>query len=495
MHISRRTFLKTAGTGAAIAAAGAVKWAGVHPAKAAPDSPELHVLNRATWGIMPADVREIQERGIEGWLDWQLDWRAIPDPAVDQYLSRKPILNADARGIARAIDRDYGSVHEALLWGRVYRAAYSSRQLYERAVEFWTDHFNIPSPDLLMEKIVNDRDVIRVHALGKFRDLLLASAMSPAMLIYLDNIYSSAEYPNENYSRELMELHTLGVDGGYTEDDVKAVARALTGWGIRDGWPGRFYFDTNVHDYEEKTVLGRTFAAGRGIEEGLELIDYLAMHPSTARFIATKLLRFFVTDDPPQSFIDSTAQVFINTETDIAATIRHIFTSAEFYQFAGVKFRRPMEIMAASLRVLSPALDVSDPEWLLWELQPMGHMPYHWYPPDGYPHHAAPWLNSGALLARWNFAFNLARSDEGWYEGVSFNRDLFAPDASTVGEWVDAAAQQILAAPLTGADRDALIEFVSDGAGESFEIWGEWREWKTSSLVGLLLSSPYFQWM
>jgi uncharacterized protein (DUF1800 family) len=187
--------------------------------------------------------------------------------------------------------------------------------------------------------------------------------------------------------------------------------------------------------------------------------------------------------------------VFIDTQTDIAATIRHIFTSAEFYQFIGAKFRRPLEIVAASLRVLSPALDVSDPEWLLWELQPMGHMPYHWYPPDGYPHRAAPWLNSGALLARWNFAFNLARSDEGWYEGVSFNRDMFAPDAANVGEWVDAAAQQIFAAPLTGPDRDALIEFVSDGAGETFEIWGEWREWKTSSLVGLLLSSPYFQWI
>src|SRR5687768_12527679 len=116
MHISRRTFLKAAGTSAAAAAAGAVHWVGVHPAKAAADSPELHVLNRATWGIAPADVREIQERSIEGWLDWQLDWLNIPDPAVDQYLSRKPILNADARGIARAIDRDYGSVHEALLW-------------------------------------------------------------------------------------------------------------------------------------------------------------------------------------------------------------------------------------------------------------------------------------------------------------------------------------------------------------------------------------------
>ncbi|MBK8139119.1 MAG: DUF1800 domain-containing protein [Chloroflexi bacterium] len=495
MRISRRTFLKSSGASAAALAAGSVTWLGAHPAKAAPNSPELHVLNRATWGITPADIAEIQARGIEGWLDWQLDFENIADPEVGKYLQRKPILNSDARGIARAIDRDYGSVHEALLWGRVHRAAFSTRQLYERAVEFWTDHFNIPSPDLLMEKILDDRDVIRKHALGNFRDLLLASAMSPAMLIYLDNIFSSAENPNENYARELMELHTLGVDGGYTEQDVKNVARALTGWGIRDGWPGRFYFDLNVHDYGEKSVLGRTFPADRGIEEGLELLDFLALHPSTARHLATKLLKFFVTDEPPQSFIESTAQAYLVAEGDIGATIRHIFTSAEFYQFTGAKYRRPLDIMVASIRVLSPALDVSDPEWILWELNPLGQMPFHWYPPDGYPLAAAPWLNSGALLARWNFAFNMARSDEGWYEGVSFNRDLFIPDALTVGEWVDGAAAQILGAPLAGADRDAVIAFVGDDNGPDFEIWDEWREWKTSSLIGLLLSSPYFQWI
>src|SRR5690606_569993 len=153
--------------------------------RAAPDAPELHVLNRGTWGITPDDVSEIRQRGVEGWLDWQLDWRSISDPEVAKYLQRKPILTADARGIARAIDRDYSAVHDALLWGRVHRAAFSSRQLYERMVEFWTDHFNVPSPDLLMEKIIDDRDVIRQHALGNFRDLLLASAMSPAMLIFL----------------------------------------------------------------------------------------------------------------------------------------------------------------------------------------------------------------------------------------------------------------------------------------------------------------------
>lgn len=494
MAVSRRTFLKTAGASAAAVAAAKLGWSGVHPVKAQDSAPELHVLNRATWGITPDDIANIQSRGIEGWLDWQLDYENIPDPEVSKYLQRQPILNGDARGIARAIDRNYNAVHEALLWGRVHRAAYSSRQLYERMVEFWTDHFNIPSPDLLMEKIINDRDVIRKFALGNFRDLLLACAMSPAMLIYLDNVFSSAEYPNENYARELMELHTLGV-GNYTEQDVKGVARVLTGWGIRDGWPGRFYFDLNVHDYEAKTVLGRDFPAGRGIEEGLELLDMLALHPATARFLATKLLRFFVTDDPPQSFVDSTAQVFTDTQGDIKAVVRHIFTNAEFYQFVGQKFRRPLDVMVASLRVLTPALDVSDPEAILSELNPLGQMPFHWYPPDGYPLAAAPWLNSGGLLARWNFAFNVARADEGWYRGVSFNRDLFVPDASTVGEWVDGAAVRILGAPLVGADRAAVVDFISEGNGESFEIDGEWREWKTSSLVGLLLSSPYFQWI
>ncbi|MCC6567331.1 MAG: DUF1800 domain-containing protein [Chloroflexi bacterium] len=496
-RMDRRTFLKAMTTAAAAAAAHHFRWAGVIPVRAAQDTaagPALHILNRATWGPTPADLAAINERGIAGWLDWQLDYESIPDPAIDAFLRENAILLQSYEELSAAATVDYGNVMNRFLWGRIIRAAFSTRQLYERMVEFWTDHFNVPAADLLTEKIIDDREVIRRHALGSFRDLLHASATSPAMLIYLDNTYSYSDHPNENYGRELLELHTLGVDGGYTERDVKEVARILTGWGVSDERWGYFGFNAWAHDFRPKRALGELFDAGHGIGEGQRLLDLLAAHPSTARFIAYKLVRYFVSDDPPQSLVDSTAQVFLATDGDIKSLLRHIFTSAEFYAHPGEKLRRPLEYLTAILRVLQPHLSVVNGRWLIWSLEQFDHLPYHWAPPDGYPQVSAAWLNTSALLARWNLAFIIPRSDERWYDGLRFDQAGIFAEARTVGEYVDLAAQQFYGVPISDADRTALIEFAAEGGGPDTPVDDDWRGWKQSSLLGLMLASPYFQW-
>ena len=496
MTLSRRTFLKMTGATALTGLVAAVPWVGAHPAQAAPNRDALHVLSRATWGATPPDIALIEQLGIEAWLDGQLDWQAIPDPRMDAYLFFHPILMAAPPDIIKAVEEDYGRAYHSLVWTRLYRAAHSNRQLYERAVEFWTDHFNIPSPDILAGKILDDRTVPRTHALGRFSGLLRASATSPAMLYYLDNATSVVAHPNENYARELMELHTLGADGGYSEKDVKEVARILTGWTLdwEGEWPA-FVFNGDIHDWGEKIVLGRIFPAGRGIEEGHDLLEFLAAHPSTARFISFKLIRFFVADQPPDSLVDSTADLFARTSGHIPSLIKHIFMSAEFYEQVGTKFRRPTDLLVAMLRALRPGLSFTNSQWLLYELEPLGHVPYRWFPPNGYPHHSMAWINTGALLTRWNLAFTLARTDEGWYDGLRFDRNLMCPDATTVGEWIDQASDAILHAPLAESERGWLVDLIGEGAGERVPLTEELRLYRSSTLYGLLMSSPYFQWM
>lgn len=494
--LSRRNFLKLTGATALTGLIASAPWVGTHPTLAAPNRESLHVLSRATWGVTADDIAAIDSLGIEGWLDQQLNWRSLPDPQVESYLLQYPILRAAPLDIISSVEKDYGQAAHALLWSRVYRTVYSTRQVYERVVEFWTDHFNVPSPDILAGKILDDREVIRTHALGNFGDLLRASATSPAMLYYLDNASSQAEHPNENYARELLELHTLGVDGGYTENDIKEVARIMTGWSLdwEGEWPA-FKFNPYMHDWDKKVVMGKLFPAGRGIEEGQDLLDFLASHRSTARFIAFKLCRFFVADQPPESLVDSTAAVFERTNGHIASMVRHIFLSPEFYGHIGTKLRRPLDLMAAMLRAMRPALTLTHGQWLMWELEPLGHVPFHWFPPNGYPHHSRAWLNTGALLGRWNLAFTLARTDEGWYEGVRFDRDALCSDAQTVGEWVDQAADLFLHAPLAPAERDWLINTIGGWGGGDVPLTEELRLNRSSTLYGLMMSSPYFQWM
>lgn len=463
-------------------------------AEASRVSPEIHFLQRVGWGVRQGDLERLRAVGWEDYLAAQLEPHTLPDPLVDAFMAKNRILSADLTALREAANRDYGHLLEQVSWARVYRAVYSERGLFERMVEFWTDHFNVPIPDLLVDKLIDDREVVRVHALGRFSDLLRASAMSPAMLLYLNNASSDKAYPNENYARELLELHTLGV-GHYSEQDVKETARAFTGWTLHEGVPGRFYFDPGRHDPGEKTVLGRTLAAGRGLEDGLEVLDLLAYHPATAHHLAFKLGRFFVEDTPPERFVAATAAVFTASGGDLKAVVRHIFSTPEFWAAAGKKFRRPLEQLVASLRVLQPALtvEVAGRGELLWALEGLGHKPYSWFPPDGYPNTAAAWVSAGGLLGRWNLALLLPYASEGWLAGVTLDLDTLLPEAATVGAWLERCAAR-LNVSLEREQRAALIEFVAGTADPEVPLTRALQTDKRAALTGLLLASPQFQW-
>jgi uncharacterized protein (DUF1800 family) len=312
-------------------------------------------------------------------------------------------------------------VNQELIDSRVYRALYSNRQLEEVLVDFWLNHFNVfngkgPARMLLTSY---ERDAIRPNVFGHFRDLVLATARHPAMLYYLDNWQSQAprdDLPgqpanvrrpglNENYGRELMELHTLGVNGGYTQDDVIAVARAFTGWTIYD--PNRiaeFQFNPAMHDRKEKTVLGHTIPAGGGELEGLRVIDILARHPSTAKFISTKLAQRFVADAPPQSLVDRMAATFTATDGDLRAVVETMVTSREFLSEGAwqAKLKSPFEMVLSAARGVGA--DVTDPTALAQRIADLGQPLYGKAEPTGYSTTADAWANSAGFLGRINFA-------------------------------------------------------------------------------------------
>ncbi len=499
MTLNRRDFMKMSGlTALSIGLASRIQWSGTRTVQAAQSltSDHLHILHRTTWGASAQDIQRIQEMGIEGYIDWQLNPEMIPDPRIDAFVADEyPRLNYGFRELAAVTQEDYGATYFAAIYGRFYRAAYSERQLYEMVVEFWNDHFNVPNHDLVVEKMIDDREVIRRHALGKFRNMLFASAQSRAMLYYLDQAWSYAEHPNENYAREVMELHTLGVSGGYTEDDVKALARILTGWTVRNDWndsESGFYFDGEVHDWDEKVFLGRSFPAGRGIEEGLEALDMLATHPSTAAYIARKLVRRFVADDPPQALIDRVAQNFQDTGGDIRSMMRMILLSDEFMAARMQRFKRPIHFMVSILRAFGDKFVTYDPNWWVWSTEALGQMPYAWGPPNGYPDVSAAWISTSTLLERWNLGFAMPMAVEDWWEGGHLDMDTLVPHAQTAGELVDNVSKVVLGGDLPQDDRAQLIGFVTGGDDRVLEDWE--RADKIQAVMGLLFNSPYFQW-
>jgi uncharacterized protein (DUF1800 family) len=317
---------------------------------------------------------------------------------------------------------------DALQAQKLLRAALSDRQLEEVLTDFWFNHFNVDARKIEDYPVVAayEQAAIRPHVLGKFRDLLGATAKSPAMLFYLDNWLSSAPPPppkprgrvaaparpspagrglNENYAREIMELHTLGVDGGYTQRDVVEVARSFTGWTMRKPHEATgFEFNEKMHDRGEKHVLGHRIKAGRGIEDGEQVLDILARHPSTARFIATKLVRRFVADDPPAALVDRTARTFRRTDGDLREVVRTILTSPEFLAASAerTKVKTPFEFVVSALR--ATGADITTARVFVGSVATLGEPLFLCQPPTGDLDRASQWLNTGTLIARLNFA-------------------------------------------------------------------------------------------
>jgi len=355
-------------------------------------------------------------------------------------------------------------------------------------VGFWTDHLNIDldKSDCIYFKPWDDREVIRKHALGSFPALIRASATSPAMLVYLDGIANKKgkpeDIPNENYARELMELHTLGVHGGYTQQDVLEVARCLTGWRIRKKWRrGTVYFDPQRHDNGRKQLLGKIVPAGGGIKDVDRVVEIVCAHPATARFIASKLVRRFVSESPPASLIDRVAAEFSRTKGQIKPLVRMILTSQEFAGARGIKIKRPFRFIVSGLRAL--AADTHARRSLADYLDRLGQQPFGYPTPDGYPDEGDAWL--GTLLWRWNFGFELAGGRIG---GVKLPRGKLARGLGRKN-----------AAELTPQDLVAHLigRTASEAEGRTLGLFAKQLSAASTrgqaGLIGLILASPAFQ--
>src|ERR1044071_879973 len=279
--------------------------------------PSFHLLSRAAYGPWPGDLDRLRAIGSEGWIEEQLRPETIDDTACDLRARRFETIWHEP---GTCYEYKKPVLREEITRHTLLRALYSKRQLFEVMVGFWTDHLNInlEKGDCIYLKPADDRLVIRAHALGKFKELIRASATSPAMLVYLDGKENQkkepSDVPNENYARELLELHTLGVDGGYTQADVYEAARSLTGWRLRTGWrKGTVYFDPGMHDDGEKHVLGQSIPAAGGERDADRLVEIACNHPATARHIANKLVCRFVSEDLPSSLVQRLTSVFTAT--------------------------------------------------------------------------------------------------------------------------------------------------------------------------------------
>src|SRR6266571_2466173 len=424
----------------------------------------IHFLNRTSFGPTREEVQKVNRLGIRAYLDEQLSPERIPDSLVEEKLAQLKTMRLSTRElvelypppkVARQQTGQQPTMLQQQMQGprfiilelqqaRLLRAVYSQRQLYEVMADFWSNHFNIFAAKGADRWLTTayDRDTIRPHALGRFKDLLRATAQSPAMLFYLDNWLSAGPNSaaerlapnnrrhglNENYARELMELHTLGVDGGYTQKDVQEVARCFTGWtiiaprgagaaaqAVMNGpmgdmlrkQAGAFIFRPGVHDNGEKIVLGHKIPAGGGMKDGLMVLDILAHHPSTAKFIATKLVRRFVSDEPPQALVDRVAQTYMKTDGDIREMLRTIFYSPEFNSTDAyrAKVKRPFELTISAVRTVGGDTN-GGPQLHQW-IARMGQPLYGFQTPNGYSDVGENWVNTGALLERMNFALAL----------------------------------------------------------------------------------------
>lgn len=467
------------------------------PTLPAPDP--LHtLLSRCCYGIRQADWDRAISLDYAGWLTEQLQVNESVDADVNSAVSamwpRVAMSAAQLQADAQLNSNPQLAAAE-LRTASLYRQLFSKRQLFETMVEFWGDHFNIAttaSPESYY-KCVDDREVIRAHALGRFKDMLHASARSLAMLYYLDNVSNRSTGPNENYARELMELHTLGVEGGYSEIDVAEVARSFTGWtvtGVGAGAP-TFSFVASRHDTGSKQVLGTTIPAGGGISDGNTVLDLLAAHPSTAKYIATKLCQKFIGDAPQQTVIDAVAASFASSGGDIASTLMTLFGSTEFISSYDRKVRRPVDYVLACLRASDAMLSGNYLASVATRLNTLGQLPFRWPTPDGYPDDMDGWVNSGAMLNRWNWAVAVAESR---IAGVVLDLPGLSAGANTATTLVANLASRLLRRPLSENDRDAMVSFVANGADPSAVISATNLAARTRELVGLLLSSPYFNY-
>ena len=467
-------------------------------------SPEYTALKRTSFGPHRDAMVAINNLGISNYLEQQLNYTFIDDGSLEADIRALfPLTMQTPALLINGFPDNIFNVAIEMISATQYRQMFSKRQLYEVMVEFWSDHFNIHlvnglGPTL---KPYDDQQVIRQHALGNFSDLLHASAKSSAMQFYLDNFLNQSVAPNENYARELMELHTLGVDGGYTETDVKEVARCFTGWSLRfpddpGGDYGEFVFQPAIHDNLSKLLLGNPIAANGGQTDGEQVLDILAAHPSTASFIATKLCRRFISDTPPQSAVDAVAAAFTSSSGDISTTLSALFATPEFLGSADFKFTRPSEYLAALVRSLAPDTPYppANDQFLFYAQSILGQLPFYWPTPDGYPDAESYWASTGGLLNRWRLSF---LSFAGIIPGVNIiqvDYTAMLNGADTLATVVDAITDAVLMRPLSSDDRGTVIDWLKGeyGITETETLLVTVPEQVSALVAAVLISSVYF---
>ncbi len=426
-----------------------------------------HLLSRATLGATAGDVSRIRSLGREAWLEEQLHPQRLPDPELDARLAEFPTLKMSATELLRKYPRPapgerpvpgqefyrpFLEVSAAqLLMGR-----YSATQLREVMTDFWFNHFNVFGPENVNFYALTPyvMQVIRRNSLGRFPQLALATASSPAMLYYLDNYLSTREITgygperglNENYARELLELHTLGIDAEFSLEDIQEAARVLTGWSltrVRQNNELEFRFYPQLHEGGAKRVFGMRFPSG-GQREGIDMIRYLALHPETARHIASKIVARFVSDSPPESLVARVTQVFLETGGDIPSLLREIFLSPEFYRpkYRRSKAKTPLNYVTSALRVTEA--EILDPLPLLRQMNGLGQPLFQCRPPTGYPHTQEEVTGAGSFLAVSGLTRSLAF---GRISGIQMDPARLVAPGLHGSELADALLERILVSP------------------------------------------------
>lgn len=463
-----------------------------------------HLARRASWGATPELLAEITRVGTTAWIDAQLDpVNKVPDTAMDDLVATQwPRLRWQTWEVHDKYWPDStGDLGMDLLESYLARALWSKRQLLEVMVDFWANHLVVTAPwgETWDSAHRFHIDVVRRHALGRYADMLVAAAKHPALLKQLDAGTSTKRAPNENFGRELLELHTVGVEAGYPESDIRRSAFLLTGLSYDDE-SGEYQYRRIRHYRGQVSLLGwtnpNTSADGEPVT--VSYLTHLARHPRTARRIATKLAVRFVSDTPPTTLVDRLAQVYTANDTRIAPVLRALLTSAEFKASGGLKVKRPLENMVSTCRVLGVRPGADTKGWLrdfVWNSKVAGQQPMGWPAPNGYPDVAGAWAGSGAMLATWNWHMS-----QGWEAGSSTPRVTYPAFRSllpstlptTYGPLVDALATRLLGAPLATAKRDAVCAFLDKTATSSLRSTDAVLGWRLPYVVALVLDSPEF---
>ncbi|MCH2043834.1 MAG: DUF1800 domain-containing protein [Saprospiraceae bacterium] len=515
------------------------------------------ILNRITYGANDQSRKLLAKQGYKAYVKDQLENSSKEDPIVVEKIKEfKLHIHYAARGKKVNEERelnylkeDFSSLWKKLtkngvlgqeqrrvadeVWGATWiRILHSKWQLKEILVEFWHNHFNVnvEAHDHISLSFAHyDQEVIRKHSLGNFRVFLEAVAQSPAMLYYLDNIVSQASPANENYARELFELHTLGADNylnhlynrwrevpgaeegkaeGYIDEDVYEAARAFTGWTVANGAhdqkggefenTGAFLYFEGWHDNYQKRILGVEFAPNQApMEDGRKVLDLLAYHKGTARHLCKKLCMRLVSDDPPPSIVDKAVATWIKhqkSEHQIKEVVQTILFSPEFEASLGTKLKRPLELVASFVRSID--LSFTPNKHLVWMMDKMGYYHFRWVTPTGHPDHTAFWLNSNMMLTRWNIILHLLEGSH-WHKMTKIEQIQKIPEGKErVDEIVDYWINEILGQALPTDDRQRVMNYLAMGGVEDEPPFGNEKDIqrRLRTVVAMIAMTPTFQY-